>query len=124
MSSLSVYAPQSIFPFVIAQIPEEIFKGSLKTEQMNIITDLGEAGYRLLKPILIEIQQSEECDSYIASFPSANIYGSGKSLKEAKDNLRSLILDFFDTLSNNETTLGKSPKDELRTLQQYIVHDL
>jgi hypothetical protein len=82
-----------------------------------LLTDL-ERGYRALQPIPIKIQKSG--DSYTASFEEANIHTSGETWSEAARNLKSLILDIYDSLISETATLGRGPKRQLATLLRYV----
>jgi hypothetical protein len=61
------------------------------------ISDLAEPAYRLAKAIPVVVRP--EGGGYVASFFDANIHASGETDQEAIDNLRTMILDVFDQLT-------------------------
>lgn len=78
-----------------------------------------EPGYRALEPILLTIEHHP--DGYTASFEAANIHTSGETLIQAAQNLKSLILDIFDSLTAERLDkLGPGPKRQLATLLRYV----
>ena len=57
----------------------------------------------------------------IASFFDANIHASGDTEEEAFRNLKSLILDTFDSLSAEPAhRLGPEPTRQLAVLRQFV----
>jgi predicted RNase H-like HicB family nuclease len=90
----------------------------------SIVTFSGEENgdeYQVLRPIPVSIELSPEKNGYLAGFFDANIHTQGDTQQEAFDNLRSLILDFFDDLTNEPPeNLGKEPKRQLAVLQEFI----
>ena len=78
-----------------------------------------EPGYRALRPIPLTIAQHG--GGFTASFDVANIHTSGDTLIGAAQNLRSLILDIFDSLTAEPLDkLGPGPKRQLCTLLRYV----
>ena len=82
------------------------------------IHDLGEAGYRILKPIPVEIKTVEVGDVE-ASFREANIAMSGADTNDALQALVADILDTFDVLIS-EHNLGPDAAEQRRLLRTYI----
>lgn len=75
--------------------------------------------YSLLKPMSVLIEDSE--DGYLASFFDANIGTSGETEQEAFENLKSLVLDMFDSLSREAPErLGPEPARQLAVLRSFI----
>jgi hypothetical protein len=75
--------------------------------------------YTLLKPMSVLIEDSE--DGYLASFFDANIGTSGETEQEAFENLKSLVLDIFDSLSREAPErLGPEPARQLAVLRSFI----
>jgi len=85
-----------------------------------VITEL-EHGYSAIAPIPVRIERMGE--SYLASFNAANIHTSEESLLDAMRNLRSLILDVFDSLLAEQAVLGPGPQQQLSTLLRYVQKD-
>jgi predicted RNase H-like HicB family nuclease len=72
--------------------------------------------YELLNEIRVVVESSG--DGFIASFYDANVSTSGESREEAVANLKELILDTFDLLSEGtEETLGPLPRRQKRVLE-------
>jgi predicted RNase H-like HicB family nuclease len=75
--------------------------------------------YSLLKPMSVLIEDFE--DGYLASFFDANIGTSGETEQEAFENLKSLVLDMFDSLSREAPErLGPEPARQLAVLRSFI----
>lgn len=75
--------------------------------------------YSLLKPMSVLIEDTE--DGYLASFFDANIGTSGETEQEAFENLKSLVLDIFDSLSREAPErLGPEPSRQLAVLRSFI----
>jgi predicted RNase H-like HicB family nuclease len=75
--------------------------------------------YSLLKPMSVLIEDSE--DGYLASFFDANIGTSGETEQEAFENLKSLVLDIFDSLNREAPErLGPEPARQLAVLRSFI----
>lgn len=85
-----------------------------------VLKDL-EPGYSTLRPIPVQIERLDR--GYIASFNAANVHTSGESLIDAARNLRSLILDVFDSLLSERSALGPGPERQLATLLRYVKKD-
>jgi predicted RNase H-like HicB family nuclease len=65
------------------------------------------------------IQPSEE--GFSAGFFDANIHASGDTEEEALRNLKSLILDVFDSLSAEPPKdLGPQPARQLAVLNEFV----
>lgn len=82
------------------------------------IDDLGEAGYRILQPIPLEIKRVGIGD-FEASFREANIAMSGSDSHDAFQALVAEILDTFDLLLS-EPSLGPDAAEQLQILRTYI----
>jgi hypothetical protein len=83
------------------------------------LTTLAPEPYELIKPIHIVVQPVE--DEFVATFFDANINSSGTTQQEAVANLRELLLDIFDTLSEEAPDqLGKEPARQLAVLREFI----
>ena len=88
------------------------------TEHVQI-DSLGEAGYRILQPIPVEIRRVEPGD-FLASFREANVAISGSDNNDAFQALVAEILDTYDVLTE-ERNLGPDAAEQLRILNTYIV---
>ncbi len=75
--------------------------------------------YRLKRPIPIVVRP--EGEEFIASFVDASIHSSGETHQEAFENVKSLILDMFDSLrSHRPDKLGPAMARRLAVLQEFI----
>lgn len=105
------YLPLSVFRSARAdEIPP-------RTENLRI-DDLGEAGYRVLQPIPVEIRRVRIGD-FEASFRAANIAMSGSDRSDAFQALIAEILETFDVLLS-EQNLGPDAAEQRRLLHTYI----
>jgi ribulose-5-phosphate 4-epimerase/fuculose-1-phosphate aldolase len=77
--------------------------------------------YKALQPIPVTIEPSSDGTSYIAGFYDANIYAQGDNEQKAFSNLRSLLLDLFDSLTSEPPdNLGPELRRQLAVLQQFM----
>jgi hypothetical protein len=94
---------------------------SLESSQSKIVpvnTSAPEQ-YELLKPILVTVQLVE--DEFEASWFDANIHSSGDNAENAVSNLKSLILDYFDSFSKEPNEkLGIEPKRQFAVIKTFI----
>ncbi|HYN19458.1 MAG TPA: hypothetical protein VE078_00745 [Thermoanaerobaculia bacterium] len=83
------------------------------------ISTLAPEPYELLRPIPVLIRLSG--DEFVASFMEANVNASGETQQEAFENVKSLILDVFDSLrSHPAEKLGPEPTRRLAVLRNFI----
>ena len=83
------------------------------------ITTFAPEPYELRRPLLIILQREDQ--GFIAGFFDANIHASGDTEEEAFRNLKSLILDVFDSLrAESPENLGPEPKRQLAVLREFI----
>ena len=83
------------------------------------ITTFAPEPYELRRPLLIILQRADQ--DFIAGFFDANIHASGDTEEEAFRNLKSLILDVFDSLrAESPESLGPEPKRQLAVLEEFI----
>ena len=82
------------------------------------LNDPGEAGYRFLRPIPVEIRRVETGD-FEASFREANIAMSGSDANDALQILAAEILETFDVLIG-EQNLGPDAAEQRRLLRTYL----
>ena len=83
------------------------------------INNLGEAGYRILKPIPVEIRRFG-IGEFEASFREVNIAMPGRDSNDALQALVAEILETFDVLIR-ERNLGPDAAVQRRILRTYIV---
>ena len=83
------------------------------------IENLGEAGYRLLRPIPVGTQKVGIGD-YVESFREPNIEMSGRDREDALQALKAEILETFEVLSS-ERRLGPDAAKQRQILCAYIV---
>lgn len=83
------------------------------------IDSFGAEPYEATRPIPVIIRAEES--QYVASFFAANIHASGDSDQDAFDNIRSLILDTFDTLAElPDSSLSEEVRRQRATLSEYV----
>ena len=92
------------------------------TAMMNTITQIttfGPEPYSAKPPIPVAIRRAD--DGFLAGFFDANIHTSGETEQEAFDNLRSLILDYYEALEHEKPELlGPEPTRQLAILRDFI----
>lgn len=75
--------------------------------------------YLLRRPMEVVVEQVE--DGFVATFFDANISASGDNQQEAFDNLKSLILDIYDSLcAEPPERLGPEPRRQLAVLESFL----
>ncbi len=93
---------------------------SLHSSHVSVISSFAPEPYDLLYPIYVSIYQTDR-DEYSASFADANLHASGDTEYETLENLKSLILDVYDSLVvEKEEDLGPGPKRQLLILQSFL----
>ena len=76
--------------------------------------------YEVLRRFTAVVTPLEE--GFEAGFYDANIHASGDTEQEAVENLKSLLLDYFDRLNDlDDSELGPEPKRQKRILNVHIV---
>ena len=103
-------------PDVVAQAAAD--EPSPRIERV-CIDDLGEAGYRILQPIPVQIRRVEVGD-FQAWFREANIAMPGSDGNDALQALVAEILETFDVLLS-ERHRGPDAAEQRRILGTYIV---
>ena len=86
----------------------------------DAIDILRDEPYILLQPIPVRIKEGEEGGGFVACFQEANIGMSGDSPEEARGNLIADILDAFELLLSEESTLGPEPSRQLAVLRRFL----
>lgn len=101
----------------LQQVEEALGKAS---GNVAVIQTFAPEPYTLLRPISVTIVNSGS-EGLIASFPDANISTEGDNEQEAFENLKSLILDTFDSLDREAfENLGPEPRRQLAVLRSFI----
>lgn len=84
------------------------------------IQTLAPEPYRLLREMTAVVQREED-GHYTAFFFDANIGSSGDTQAEAVSNLKSILLDVFDDLEEeNPSRLSTGTKRQLSVLREFI----
>ena len=92
----------------------------LQSSNVSVISTFAPEPYDVLHPIYVSIHQTDR-DEYSASFTDANLHASGDTESEAFENLKSLMLDVYDSLAmEKEEDLGPEPKKQLSILQSFL----
>ncbi len=102
-----------------AWISQSLRADARPTVEHRLIEDLGEPGYRLLRPIPAEISEVGP-RTFEASFAAANIAMAGGDTDDAFLGLVAQVLDAFDDFAAAEPHLGRSAAEELRVLRRYL----
>jgi dCTP deaminase len=83
------------------------------------VDTFGLEAYEAMRPIPVVIIAGES--QYVASFFAANIHASGDTDQEALDNLRSLILDTFETLEElPDASLSEEVRRQRTTIFEHV----
>jgi predicted RNase H-like HicB family nuclease len=76
--------------------------------------------YHLSSPISVTVEE-DAAGNFVASFFDASISATGENEQEAFENLKSLILDTFDSLNREALAkLGPEPRRQLAVLRSFI----
>jgi len=93
---------------------------TLRSSCVAVISTFAPEPYDVLRPIYATLRQSDG-EEYCASFTDANLHSSGDNEEEAIDNLKSLILDVYDSLTcEKPEDLGPEPVKQLAVLQSFL----
>jgi hypothetical protein len=83
------------------------------------ITSFAPEPFSLLRPIEALVEPID--DTFVASFFDANISASGDNQREAFDNLKSFILDTYESLhAEPPERLGPEPRRQLAVLDSFL----
>jgi hypothetical protein len=82
------------------------------------LSSLGSSEYRLRQPLWAELDASGEVVT--AHAPELEEYGTGATEYEALDDLRSVLLDTYTFLIENETKLGPAPTSQLQRFRDLL----
>lgn len=103
----------------VLNLLRELSNAQQKAPAMTLhINSLQPEPYKLLQPIPVLVQARDE--EWVASFYDANLHASGDTEQEAFDNLRSLILDVFESLTEEKAELGVEPARQIAILRTYL----
>jgi hypothetical protein len=106
----------------VADLSERLSKLESATSSPALrlaVTSFAPEPFSLLRPIEVLVEQMD--DAFVASFFDANISASGDNQQEAFDNLKSLILDTYDSLcAESPGRLGPEPKRQLAVLDSFL----
>jgi predicted RNase H-like HicB family nuclease len=113
---------------LLRRLQEQVTQLSRRVEQLEVVAaplksatiqSFAPEAYEVLKPIPVEIEA--DGDSFVATFRDASISTSGDTEQEAFENLKSLILDIFDSLRREpDENLGPVPRRQLAVLRDVI----
>jgi hypothetical protein len=84
----------------------------------ELIEILPDNTHQLLSPIRVHYERLEL--GYIASFTQANIAISGITKSDAREALIDEILDAYDDWTEDESSLGIGPRQQLTILKNHI----
>jgi len=103
----------------MAKLRMEVLERPIKwTAQIH---DLNDADYELSVPMLVLIEEYPNDEVVIARFPEVEAFAEGVTASEAIANLKRLILDLYDELSEAAVdSLGDLPQAWLRVLRQTV----
>jgi hypothetical protein len=108
-----------LLEIVVNELKASLRKIQSQQSSIAAINTFHPEPYELLKPLFISLQPVEM--GFIAGWHDANIYSSGETEEEAVQNLKSQILDFFDSLSGEAPEkLGPEPKKQFSILGAFI----
>ena len=109
----------------VADLSERISKlesASSSSPLRLAIASFAPGPYSLLRPVEVLVEQVD--DAFVASFFDANVSASGDNQQEAFDNLKSLILDVYDSLlTESPERLGPELKRQLAVLEAFLRKD-
>ncbi len=93
---------------------------NLRSSCIAVISTFSPEPYEVLRPIYVTLRQLDG-EEYCASFADANLHSSGDNEEEAISNLKSLILDVYDSITSEKPEdLGPEPTKQLAVLQYFL----
>lgn len=94
--------------------------GNVMRAWTALLTDLGEAGYRLREALPVVLRE-DDAGSVTARAVALEVFGEGATEDEALAQLRQAILDLYDELAGcDPATLGDLPRGWRRELGRLI----
>lgn len=99
----------------------EFIQDRITTNPVTINT-LGNDNWELKHPLNVTVEQRAE-DQFIACLYDVNLYGYGDTIPEAIEDLKAIMLDQFEYLSEKDgrVNLGRMPKQQLEFLRKILV---
>ena len=98
---------------------EIITSGTYIPQEPKLLGSLGCYHYKLKEPLEFKVDYDEDGVIAFVDEPIAE-YGYGKTESEALDDLRTSIIDYFESLKNHKHQLAQGLKKELRWLEHNI----
>lgn len=109
----------NLLEILAKDLQARIYKLENAKPEIVVINTFVPEPYELLRPILVSVHAVE--DEFEAGWFDANIYAMGENEEEAVGNLKSLILDYFDSFSKEPAEkLGIEPKRQLAVIKTFI----
>lgn len=109
----------------LKQLEDQVAELSARVERLEdipktvFIQTFEPEPYAVIRPLAIVIEPSG--GGFAASFFDANISTSGETEQEAFDNVKSLVLDVFDSLSREDPRrFGPEPRRQLAVLRSFV----
>lgn len=103
-----------------ASASDELHTGgpAARPAQQATIHTFAPESFEVLKPIPVVIESTD--DGFIARYYDANASMIGDTQEEAFNNLKEFLLDLFETLGEDEDSLGPHLKRQLAVLRDVI----
>jgi hypothetical protein len=93
---------------LLARLPQQI-----------VLVRLSNRNYKLRHPFVIDITRDEEGQTVVYA-SDAQIYGAGRSSKEALADFQSMLIDTFNELTSSETQLSEPLRQRLANLSSIV----
>jgi hypothetical protein len=109
----------SLFEIAVSELKSQLNTLEAAKTRIVPINTFAPEKYDLLKPILVSVQAVD--DEFEAGWFDANIHTTGENEEEAVSNLKSLILDYFDSFSKEPNEkLGIEPQRQFAVIKTFI----
>ena len=102
----------------LVEIKKLLQKGVRQTGEVLFISDLRSEKYALNRPIPISIRY--DATDVIAKFYDVDMYGVGKDVQEALDDLCAGLVEYYESLATSEEKLGPLPARDWCFLKELI----
>jgi len=91
-----------------------------KNQQIIPIQFLGSERLELEMPIIVSLYYSEEGGGWIVDCPELNLYGEGEDERQAIDDFKNALEEFYFSLRKDKETLGPELRKIWEILQKTV----
>lgn len=99
---------------------EQYINTSVSCLTINV-RDLNSKRYKLKAPLGVLVNKDQDC--YVAETVDFNIFGVGEDAKDAIDNLKEVLISYYENLKSSKKKLSKNLYSKWRLLNSLISYE-